>query len=144
MRRPLAHGAGPGQPSPAAGDRRRAGAPRVALAASVLAAGLCAALAPSADAQDDPAYPAATCAALWTAHERTLGPGEDPRAFRDAAVRLADDPSRVDAFVAEQVPLLEELIYAYVDRGDEQSRDLFERLLATCHRFADDHLRTAD
>ena len=89
-----------------------------------------------AQATDDPAYPAATCAALWTAHARTLGPGADPEGFRQAAIRLSGDPVAVDAFIATQTLRLVELILAYVDLSDAQSRDLFERLLATCERFA--------
>ena len=89
-----------------------------------------------ASAADDPAYPAATCAALWTAHARTLGPGADPMDFRAAAVRLSGDPAAVDAFIATQTLRLIDLIHAYVDLSDPQSRDLFEALLATCERFA--------
>ena len=105
--------------------------PRAALglAAILLAAG-------PVSAADDPAYPAATCAALWAAHARTLGPGADPAGFRAAAVRLSGDPAAVDAFIATQTLRLIDLIHAYVDLSDAQSRDLFERLLLTCERFA--------
>ena len=91
-----------------------------------------------ASAQDDPAYPAATCAALWAAHARSpLGPGEDPLGFRNEAVRLSGDPEAVDAFIATQTMRLTDLIYAYIDLADSQSRELFEALLETCERFAE-------
>lgn len=89
-----------------------------------------------AAAQDDPAYPAATCAALWTAHARTpLGPGKDPLGFRDEAVRRSGDAEAVDAFIATQTTRLTDLIYAYIDLSDRESRELFETLIGTCERF---------
>ena len=102
---------------------------------TLLALGL-AATAPAARAQDDPAYPAATCAALWTAHARTIGPGEDPMGFREAAVRLSGDAAAVDTFIATQTLRLIDLIHAYVDLSDSQSRELFEGLMTTCDSFA--------
>ena len=116
-------------------DARRAAFRVAALAACCLAAAL-----PSR-AQDDPAYPAATCAALWTAHARTLGPGADPLSFRDAAVARSGDASAVDAFIATQTMRLVDLIHAYVDLSDSQSGELFENLLVTCDRFAAENLR---
>lgn len=106
------------------------------LGAAPLALVVAASTAFPALAQDDPAYPAATCAALWMAHARTLGPGADPSAFRAAAVRLSGDASAVDAFIATQTLRLLDLIHAYVDLSDEASRDLFESLHATCESFA--------
>lgn len=111
--------------------RRRSAAFAVVLAVAGPAPGL---------AQDDPAYPAATCAALWMAHVRTLGPGADPSAFRDAAVRLSGDAPAVDAFIATQTLRLVDLIHAYVDLSDRASRELFESLLLTCERFAAENL----
>lgn len=105
--------------------------------AACVAAVLTIAAAGGVRAQDDPAYPAATCAALWTAHARTpLGPGADPLTFREEAVRLSGDPEAVDAFIATQTLRLTDLIYAYIDLADHQSRELFEGLLQTCERFA--------
>lgn len=90
-----------------------------------------------ARAQDDPAYPAATCAALWTAHARSpLGPGADPLGFREEAVRRSGDEEAVDAFIATQTLRLTDLIYAYIELADAQSQELFESLLQTCDRFA--------
>lgn len=105
-----------------------------------LAAAIAAGVGPgAAHAQDDPAYPAATCAALWTAHARSpLGPGADPLGFRDEAVRRSGDAEAVDAFIATQTQRLTDLIYAYVDLADVRSRELFETLLETCDRFAAD------
>ena len=111
------------------GRRARLRAGAAALAIALSAAG-------PAQAQDDPAYPAATCAALWMAHARTLGPGEDPGAFREAAVRLSGDTTAVDAFIATQTLRLVDLIHAYVDLSDQASRRLFESLLLTCETFA--------
>lgn len=116
---------------PSAQGRRRSVALALALTALAPASGA---------AQDDPAYPAATCAALWMAHARTLGPGADPAAFRDAAVRLSGDAPAVDAFIATQTLRLVDLIHAYVDLSDQQSRDLFESLMKTCEGFAAENL----
>ena len=124
-----------GAPPRAAPGARPGGGP-IGLCAGLLVAGLAAAIGAPARAADDPAYPAATCAALWTAHARTLGPGTDPEGFRQAAIRLSGDPVAVDAFIATQTLRLVELILAYVDLSDAQSRDLFQSLLATCERFA--------
>lgn len=110
------------------------------LRAGLLLLALALSVAVPSQAQDDPAYPAATCAALWMAHARTLGPGADPSAFRDVAVRLSGDVSAVDAFIATQTLRLVDLIHAYVDLSDQASRDLFERLLATCEAFAVENL----
>ena len=91
----------------------------------------------AARAQEDPAYPAATCAALWTAHARTpLGPAADPLDYRDEAVRRSGNADAVDAYIATQTLRLTDLIYAYIDLADEHSRELFEGLLRTCERFA--------
>lgn len=96
-----------------------------------------AATAAPAAAQDDPAYQAATCAALWTAHARSsLGPGEDPLGFRDEAVRLSGDPEAIDAFIATQTMRLTDLIDAYVELADPQSREFVEGLVRTCEHFA--------
>jgi hypothetical protein len=90
-----------------------------------------------ARAQQDPAFPAATCAALWTAHARSpLGPGADPLGFREEAVRRSGDVEAVDAFIATETMQLTDLIYAYIELADDQSREVFEGLLDTCDRFA--------
>lgn len=121
--------------------RREAGRSPARRRHPALALALAALLPPASGlAQDDPAYPAATCAALWMAHARTLGPGADPSAFRDAAVRLSGDAPAVDAFIATQTLRLVDLIHAYVDLSDQQSRDLFESLMKTCEGFAAENL----
>lgn len=102
--------------------------------ATAVAAGVTAS--PPAWSQDDPAYPAATCAALWTAHARALGPGADPLGFREAAVRLSGDAAAVDAFIATQTLRLLDLIQASVDPADTESGALFEGLKAVCDAFA--------
>jgi hypothetical protein len=117
--------------------------PRAALALALLAAPQ----AGPAGADDDPAlYPAAQCAAFWfgwddfarasTLIDRRPGDMARARAFRDAARRLTTaGQGPVDAFIAEQRPLM----FALIDDailGGRVSAELMERLLDTCDRAA--------
>ncbi|SFP06251.1 hypothetical protein [Tranquillimonas alkanivorans] len=99
-----------------------------------------------ATAQEDEAlYPAAQCAALWLGFSDYIGGTAEAdlgRAFRDVAVRLSGDAARVDAFIAEQRPLMSLMIDAHVWEQDEDSRDIFERLAQTCEAFGARHPET--
>jgi len=105
-------------------------------------------------AADDPLYPAAQCAALYLGVEdyarisAYLDPdplnAEAAAAFRDVALRLGGSEDEVDAFIAEQRPLMKLMMDGYIYRGDTQSQDLFERLSETCRDFAERHPETRD
>ncbi len=76
----------------------------------------------------------ATCAALWDGYSAVLGDegeGALARRFEAQAARLmGGDPAR--AAVAERRPWMEDLLHAYIGSGDDQSRELFGRLLTDC------------
>ncbi len=109
---------------------------------------LAAALALPCEAADDPAeYPAAQCAALWLGqddyarHSKLLK--QDPmdvalaEAFRAVAHRLTNrDAAAIDAFIAQQVPIMSFMVEAYIYGGDRQSRDIYETLMQDCASFA--------
>ena len=98
--------------------------------------------------------PAAQCAAFWYGYaeyaERSPYLDIDPRdrqfadAFRAAAVRVADPDASVDRFIEDQRPLMLQLVDAYIYSSDRQSRDLFERQLATCSDVAANHPETRE
>jgi hypothetical protein len=109
---------------------------------------LAAALALPCFAADDPAeYPAAQCAALWLgqddyARQSRLLP-QDPNdvalgeAFRAVAHRLTTrDAATIDAFIAQQIPIMSFMVEAYIYGNDRQSRDIYERLMDDCAAFA--------
>jgi hypothetical protein len=83
------------------------------------------------------------CAALWEGYADVLG-DEGERAlaarFRDASAALLG-PEETDALIAERRPWMADLVIAYIEFGDEQSRDLFERLLQGCALTEADLLR---
>ncbi len=76
----------------------------------------------------------ATCAALWDGAAAAFGDnGEGALARRfeaQASHRIGEDAAR--AAVEERRPWMEDLLAAYVEHGDDQSRDLFQQLLAGC------------
>lgn len=100
-------------------------------------------------------YPAAQCAAFWQgrwdyAHESPYL-DEDATdldraaAFRAVAIRLNEESApEIDAFIAEQRPLMVMLFDAMIYYGDGTSRDLHDRLLETCERFGAGQPETAD
>ena len=98
----------------------------------------------SATAQPHP--DAAQCAAYWLgradyADTSTYLTGEVEaramgEAFRKAALRLSDDEAKTEAFIADQRPLMALLSEAYIYGGDEQSRDISERLIEGCGALA--------
>ena len=106
------------------------------------------ALALPCTAADDPGqFPAAQCAALWLGqddyarHSNLLS--QDPQdlalaaAFRAVAHRLTNrDAAAIDAFIAQQVPIMAFMVEAYIFGGDRQSRDIYESLMADCASFA--------
>lgn len=113
---------------------------RPALAALVLAG--------TAAAQPDPLYPAADCAALWSAMAGfraryaidTAPPGaaqEMALAFRAAAIdRAGGDAAAVDRAIAARRPDLMLLLRSYIIDGDRDSREQFLRRSEICRRFA--------
>ena len=110
-------------------------------AASALA-GACALVLPAATSAADPVnpYPPAYCAALWEGYADVLG-DEGERAlaaqFRAASVRLIGE-AETDALIAERRPWMVDLMYAYIHHQDDQSRDLFARLVRGCGDLAGD------
>lgn len=108
------------------------------LAAAI--AGCLGAWLPEARADAPPPYPLSTCAALWEGYADVLG-DEGERAlaarFRAASARLVGQ-AETDALVAERRPWMRDLLTAYVEHGDDQSRELFERLVTGCGRMAAD------
>ncbi|MBL4917271.1 hypothetical protein [Szabonella alba] len=92
-------------------------------------------------------YPAVDCAALHLGRDdaaRRLRhlprDTEDParaEAFRQAAIRLNGGAvAGVDEAIAAARPAMRLLLESLVLDQDLQSRDLYERLLGTCARFA--------
>lgn len=82
----------------------------------------------------------ATCAALWEGTADILGDrGERELAarFLRAAGELMGE-AEARAFAAERRPWMADLLHAYVEDADDQSRDLFERLVAKCGALAGD------
>ena len=76
----------------------------------------------------------ATCAAFWQGYADVLGDdGERALAakFRDEAIRLAGEAEAV-ALIEERRPWMRDLMVAYIHHQDDQSRDLFERLVTDC------------
>lgn len=129
-----------------------------ALAARAIPGALIAAGALAEDAERDTSrdvalYPAAQCAALWYGFDdyarlsafldRHEGDLDRADAFRAVAYRLdSGATARVDAFVAEQRRLMSSLIEAMIHGGDDQSRDVFDRLAQTCEGLATRHPET--
>ncbi len=93
---------------------------------------------------DDFRYPAAQCAALMLgmaeySHDSAFfDSNPDPltdraAAFRAVAIRQnGGDAGPVDTAIADQRPQMTRLLDAYIVRFDDQSRDIFRRLLQTC------------
>ena len=90
-------------------------------------------------------YPPAYCAAFWQGYADVLG-DEGERAladrFRDASVGLIGE-AETDAIIDERRPWIRDLMDAYIHAQDDQSRELFERLVPDCGRLEADlpHLR---
>lgn len=118
-------------------------APRPGLAPAPCSAAmalLLAVLPPAGMADTAALYPPSTCAALWEGFADRFGDsGERALAsrFRDASV-AAVGAAETDALVAERRPWIGDLLEAYVLDGDDQSRDLFERLVRGCGEAAAD------
>jgi hypothetical protein len=93
-------------------------------------------------------YPPAMCAALWEGYADVLG-DEGERAlaaeFRAASIRLIGE-AETDALIAERRPWIVDLMTAYIHDQDDQSRELFERLVTSCGQLAADlpHLGPQD
>ena len=103
-----------------------------------LVAGPFLALAASADGVSP--YPPSYCAALWDAYAEVLGDrGERDLAalFRAASIRLIGE-AETDAQIADRRPWMVDLMNAYIYHQDDQSRDIFERLVRGCGELAGD------
>ncbi|WP_210527386.1 hypothetical protein [Rubellimicrobium arenae] len=115
--------------------------PRASLCGAPLA-GLMVGLLAAGDGRADtiPPYPPSTCAALWEGYADVLG-DEGERAlaarFRAASVKLIG-ATETDALIDERRPWMRDLLAAYVYDQDDQSRDLFERLVTGCGRLEAD------
>jgi hypothetical protein len=82
----------------------------------------------------------ATCAALWQGYADVLGDEEErvlAARFRDAAARLAG-AEEADALIAERRPWMVDLLAAFIHAQDDQSRELFQRLVTDCGRIQAD------
>ncbi len=106
------------------------------------AAILIAALACPAHAAD-PLYPDAQCAAFVLGRDdyarrsaylpRTPGDIALAAAFRDKAVRLnGGKAAKIDAFIASERAVMAFMVEAYIFGGDDQSRDMHDRLAEIC------------
>lgn len=124
------------------------------LTAAVLGFGAVAGLAQAWD-RDGAIYPAAQCAAFWLGrHDYAVQSGTfeaDPtdiargEAFRAAAVRLSGGASaEVDAYVAEQRPMMVMMFDAMIWAADETSGEIHDDLLATCAAFGATQPETTD
>ncbi|MBP1804593.1 hypothetical protein [Rubellimicrobium aerolatum] len=113
------------------------------LGAPLAAAALAAAALAAAPVQAEDrvlAQSPARCAAFWQGYADVLG-DEGERAladrFRAASIRLIGEAA-TDATIAERRPWMRDLLDAYIHAGDDQSRDLFRRLVADCGRLEAD------
>jgi hypothetical protein len=89
---------------------------------------------------DTTSYPPVMCATLWEGYADVLGDkGERALAaeFRAASVRLIGQ-GETDTYIAERRPWIVDLMTAYIHDQDDQSRELFERLVASCGQLAAD------
>lgn len=121
--------------------------PAALASAAVLFAGAMAG--PAGAAAEGPAFfPAAQCAAFWSAYadfQRRYAIAEPPdgssdaaaAAFGKAAIRLnRGDAAEIDSYIKEQKPLMMLLHKSFMIDGDPDSRDMFTRLSRTCEDFA--------
>jgi hypothetical protein len=103
----------------------------------------------------DALYPAAQCAAFVLGRDDYAQVSayldrdpDDPafaRALRDVAVRLNGGAAgEVDAFIAAERKLMALMFEAFIYGGDSQSRDLHDRMVATCEDFAATQPETRD
>ena len=94
------------------------------------------ALATPTPADDAPRYiyPPAHCAALWEGYADILGDeGERDLAARFGAASVAlIGEAETESLISERRPWMRDLLRAYIHNGDDQSRDLFDRLLTEC------------
>ena len=92
-------------------------------------------------------YPAAQCAAFFYGRDdyarrstyltRTPGDLDLALGFRDVAVRLNGGAAgEVDTFIAQERKTMAFLFEAFIFGGDEQSRDIHDRLIETCVDYA--------
>jgi hypothetical protein len=100
-------------------------------------------------------YPAAQCAAFWLGYDDyahlsaylDADPTDAVRAaaYRDVAYRLATaERADIDTYIADQRPLMRNMMEAVIYGSDGPSRDVFERLTKTCKDFGQDHPETRD
>ena len=74
----------------------------------------------------------ATCAALWDGTATVLG-DNDARALAARFLAEANRLSRdANALAEERRPWMVDLLRAYIGSRDDQSRDLYKRLLTDC------------
>ena len=117
-------------------------------------AGLLMAMLGSGTTAQEALYPAAQCAAFWYGYAdyAKLSPYLDfeqsdveaAEAFRAVALRLSAPETEVITFIDAERPRMTRLMESYIYDGDAQSRDIFERLSATCQDFAARHPETRD
>ncbi len=81
----------------------------------------------------------ATCAALWEGYADVLGDeGERALAARFESAAVAEGGEAARALIAERRPWMRDLLVAYIHESDDQSRDLFTRLVTDCGALAAD------
>ncbi len=86
-------------------------------------------------------YPPATCAALWEGFADKFGDDDGERALAARFRGWSEDligAAETEALVAERRSWVRDLLEAYVLDGDDQSRDIFERLVRECGEMAAD------
>ena len=116
-----------------------------ALTGASLAATILCAILPAARAADEPAYPAAKCAAFWlgwddaSRHLRRLPQQPENAAlaaqFRQAALAQGEAPETLDAYITRERRDMARMITAAI-YGDRSSNDIERRLMRTCDDYA--------
>ena len=116
-----------------------------ALTAASFAATILCATSPAARAADEPAYPAAKCAAFWlgwddaSRHLRRLPQQPENAAlaaqFRQAALAQGESPASLDAYITRERRDMARMITAAI-YGDRSSNDIERRLMRTCDDYA--------
>jgi hypothetical protein len=116
-----------------------------ALTTASLAVTLLCATLPAARAADEPAYPAAKCAAFWlgwddaSRHLRRLPQQPENAAlaarFRQAAIVTGGPSETLDAYIARERRNMARMITAAI-YGDRSSNDIERRLMRTCDDYA--------
>jgi len=128
---------------------------RQSLPAAALAALAAMTAAAGAGPRDPALFPAAQCAALWFGQDdyarastllpRSPGDLALAQAFRQIALRqTTQGQAAIDAFIAQQRPVMAFMVEAYIYGSDRQSRDLYESLSRDCADFAARQPETKD